>query len=322
MIQKLLLNSLVVALTFTAITASGSDKLAGGVKAGSTSISLPVELRKSADSTELTGIVYTGVTGSYWRQGGTRTSITTATLSGPSAAYSSGGFVEVDATNMPGVYRFDVPDAAFATGADWVVVSLKVSTAFQQTFMFALESSGAAEVMTRIGSAGAGLTALGDTRIANLDATISSRLADSSKPTNFSSLSITGGGAVTAGTVGDKTGYSLSQAFPANFSALAITGGGAVTAGDTSGTTTLLGRLTSTRASLLDNLDAAISTRSTYAGGDSSGVTTLLTRLPSALTLTGGKVDINDKTGFSLIQSFPVHFSNLSITSDGAVRSR
>jgi hypothetical protein len=51
--------------------------------------------------------------------------------------------------------------------------------------------------------------------------------------------------------------------------------------GDTSGTTTLLSRLTSTRAGLLDNLDAAVSTRSTYAGGDTSGTTTLLSRLTS-----------------------------------------
>lgn len=50
---------------------------------------------------------------------------------------------------------------------------------------------------------------------------------------------------------------------------------------DTSGTTTLLSRLTSTRAGNLDNLDAAISTRSTYAGGDTSGTTTLLSRLTS-----------------------------------------
>lgn len=34
--------------------------------------------------------------------------------------------------------------------------------------------------------------------------------------------------------VGDKSGYSLTQAFPANFSSLAITGGGAVTAGTVS----------------------------------------------------------------------------------------
>ena len=51
--------------------------------------------------------------------------------------------------------------------------------------------------------------------------------------------------------------------------------------GDTSGTTTLLGRLTSTRAGLLDNLDAAVSTRSTYAGADTAGTTTLLSRLGS-----------------------------------------
>lgn len=75
--------------------------------------------------------------------------------------------------------------------------------------------------------------------------------------------------------------------------------------GDTSGTTTLLSRVTSGRATNLDNLDAAITSRSTYAGGDTSGTTTLLTRLPSAITLTSGKVDINDKTGFSLSTAPP-----------------
>lgn len=61
--------------------------------------------------------------------------------------------------------------------------------------------------------------------------------------------------------------------------------------GDTAGTTTLLARLTSTRAALLDNLDAAVSgiaaavwavaTRTLTAISDSSGVTTLLSRLTS-----------------------------------------
>lgn len=41
-------------------------------------------------------------------------------------------------------------------------------------------------------------------------------------PSNFVSLAITAGGAVTAGTVSDKTGYSLTQNFPSNFAALAI----------------------------------------------------------------------------------------------------
>jgi len=67
------------------------------------------------------------------------------------------------------------------------------------------------DAYARIGANGAGLTALGDTRIANLDAAISTR----------------------------------------------STYAGA----DTSGTTTLLTRLTNTRAGLLDNMDAAVSTR-------------------------------------------------------------
>lgn len=42
------------------------------------------------------------------------------------------------------------------------------------------------------------------------DACCASGAAPQSFPSNFSSLAITGGGAVTAGTVSDKTGYSLS----------------------------------------------------------------------------------------------------------------
>jgi len=70
--------------------------------------------------------------------------------------------------------------------------------------------------------------------ISRLDAAITSRMATFTLPTNFSSLAITAGGAVTAGTVSDKTGYSLTQAFPSNFASMAITAGGAVTAGTVS----------------------------------------------------------------------------------------
>ena len=48
---------------------------------------------------------------------------------------------------------------------------------------------------------------------------------------------------------------------------------------DTAGTTTLLGLLTPARAARIDNLDAAVSSRSTYAGGDTAGTTTLVSRL-------------------------------------------
>jgi len=43
-------------------------------------------------------------------------------------AWTSGGFAEIDATNMPGMYRLDIPDAAFATGVNSVAVMLKGAT--------------------------------------------------------------------------------------------------------------------------------------------------------------------------------------------------
>src|SRR5580765_8257099 len=78
----------------------------------------------------------------------------------------------------------------------------------------------------RIGAAGAGLTALGDTRIANLDATVSSRMATYTQPTGFlaatfptgtiaNTTNITAGVITTATnltTNNDKTGYTLSSA--------------------------------------------------------------------------------------------------------------
>lgn len=58
----------------------------------------------------------------------------------------------------------------------------------------------------------------------NPDATSVYAVVENDSPKTDSSLS------VTAGTVSDKTGYSLSQSFPANFSSLAITAGGLVSA--------------------------------------------------------------------------------------------
>jgi hypothetical protein len=57
----------------------------------------------------------TGLSASYVRAGSARVAIplVSQTVTG---AYTSGGFCEVDATNMPGLYRIDVPNAIFNTG--------------------------------------------------------------------------------------------------------------------------------------------------------------------------------------------------------------
>jgi hypothetical protein len=57
-------------------------------------------------------------------------------------AWTSGGFAEVDATNMPGVYRLDLPDAALASGADDVTVVVRGASGTNGAVMTVKLSSG------------------------------------------------------------------------------------------------------------------------------------------------------------------------------------
>jgi hypothetical protein len=57
-------------------------------------------------------------------------------------AWTAGGFAEVDATNMPGVYRLDVPDAAFAAGASDVTIVVRGASGTNGAVMTVKLSSG------------------------------------------------------------------------------------------------------------------------------------------------------------------------------------
>ena len=57
-------------------------------------------------------------------------------------AWTSGGFAEVDATNMPGVYRLDLPDAALAAGADDVTIVVRGAAGTNGAVMTVKLSSG------------------------------------------------------------------------------------------------------------------------------------------------------------------------------------
>jgi hypothetical protein len=57
-------------------------------------------------------------------------------------AWTSGGFAEVDATNMPGLYRLDLPDAAVAAGADDVTVVVRGAAGTNGAVMTIKLSSG------------------------------------------------------------------------------------------------------------------------------------------------------------------------------------
>jgi hypothetical protein len=113
-----------------------------------------------------TGLTYdsAGLTAYYVRPRNAAVAIALATQT-VTGAWASGGFVEVDAVHAPGLYRLDLPDAALAVGADAVVVYLH-------------GASGMAPLVLRIALIGMDFSNATTGGLANLDAAVSSRLAD------------------------------------------------------------------------------------------------------------------------------------------------
>lgn len=101
------------------------------IKPGSTDVTLYVFIQDSSSTTGagLTGLTFesAGLSIYYVRSLSTRLEITKATQT-PAGAHSDGGFCAVDDTNMPGVYRLDLPDAVCAVSARCAVVMLKGAT--------------------------------------------------------------------------------------------------------------------------------------------------------------------------------------------------
>lgn len=91
--------------------------------AGSTSETILVELRLNNNNPH-TGLTYNtaGFYVTYCRPGSASVPVTLVnqTVTG---AWVSGGFKEIDATLMPGMYRFDVPNAALAAGSEIVYIT-------------------------------------------------------------------------------------------------------------------------------------------------------------------------------------------------------
>jgi len=130
------------------------------VLAGSTNVSVYFYIMQDAGSgapgEPVTGLLFsdieTGGSASYLRTGMARTDFTLVTLASADAAHTDGGFILIDDTNMPGLYRCDVPDAAFASGVDHAIIQLKVSSG---------KDAVVPPLLIDLGDAGASLTNLG-----------------------------------------------------------------------------------------------------------------------------------------------------------------
>src|SRR3990167_8465553 len=90
------------------------------IKKDSTNRSVDLYIIDSTDGTPETGVVFdtAGIDLKYRRDLSAVVSVTEATLAALTTAHTDGCFLTIG----NGVYRFDLPDAAWATGADHVTI--------------------------------------------------------------------------------------------------------------------------------------------------------------------------------------------------------
>lgn len=95
------------------------------INADQTNVTINIIIKDSSGD-GVTGLVFNsaGLTCFYVRPGSTSTqlALVTQTITG---VHTDGGFVEIDSTNMPGVYRLDLSDAILASGVNAVVLMLQ-----------------------------------------------------------------------------------------------------------------------------------------------------------------------------------------------------
>jgi hypothetical protein len=286
------------------------------IYAGLTSQSIDVMIYDSSSTTGagLSGLVYnsSGLK-AYYRIGatGASTAITLATQTA-TGAWSSGGFVEIDATNMKGVYRLDIPNAVAATAA---MVSIYLYGATNMMGVAQRVDCRAVPVDMKLIAGQTANAAAAVTFPATIASTTNITSASGIVPatgaiTNAQAATIPTSGTITTGTNQTGDGYSYLTTnlglLGANLSAvpktgfkLASDGLASVTAWTVGITGNITGNLSGSVGSVTSaivlptaptdwitsaSVSAAAVTKiqsglSTYAGGDTSGTTTLLTRV-------------------------------------------
>jgi len=263
------------------------------VTAGKTNVSVYYYIVQDASATSpgepVTGLLFsdieTGGSASYVRQGAARVDLTLKTLANAAVAHDDGGFILVDDTNMPGLYRCDYPDAAFITGVDQVFLQIVVASANNAVAAPILVDitdvdlrnavNGGMSALPAFDADAAGGLPISDAGgldlDARLDAAITSRLA----PTVASrTLDVTTGGnaGLDWGNIVNKTTTNI----------LSGTTIGTVTAFSTAAILSIWNQLTAALSTastigklLVDNINATISSRMAEA----------------SINTTGGKVD-------------------------------
>ncbi len=209
-----------------------------GIPVGSTSVSMPCVLRDKTTLLPITGKVAADLTVSYWIQGAAPVDITSSltNLAAITTAFTAYGIHEASTSLQPGAYRIDWPDATWATAAKWVMLCVQLAATgdvvFHEKIPLTANVVQSGDTFALVGSPAGGTLAVA---LAEIEAETDDIAAVKAKTDNLptapaSTTNITGGTITTVTTLTNAPS-------------------------DSSGTTTLLGRLTSARAGYFDNLN-------------------------------------------------------------------
>ncbi len=99
------------------------------IPAGTSSKDIIIPIYDSSVTTgaKLAGATYnsSGLSAYYTRQGVSGPPVQIDLVNKTKGTWTSGGFLAVGSTDMPGDYEFGIPDAVLAAGAEWVKIQLK-----------------------------------------------------------------------------------------------------------------------------------------------------------------------------------------------------
>lgn len=275
------------------------------IKAGTTSKTLKIFVQ---DSSVTTGAGLTGLTNAsgsltgYYVREGANAAVSISIVSATLGTFTSGGFIVVDGTNMPGLYEIGIPDAAIAAGANSVVVMYK-GAANMAPVVLEIELTaydpydgvrlGLTALPNAAAGAAGGLWILGANAAANT--TLTGTAASGATPAT-SALTLTGGAASTTG------GGTASPALKATGGA-----GAASTNGAAAGVT-VAGGGTNTVASAADGL-----TVTGASNGAGLQVTGAGTGNGLGLTAVGtGKPNTPVQTSYAIVKN--TAFTNFAFT--------
>lgn len=140
-----------------------SPKFHGEWIGGNVELTIPVILRNTSDNREATGVAYSDVTAYYWRETKSPVQITMSPLSSITDWHTGGGaWYEVSSTNMPGVYRLDVPDLAIddEDGVNFVTICVQVPNCYAYIRTITIETYSRTNLYNYIDNATFGLQKL------------------------------------------------------------------------------------------------------------------------------------------------------------------